>query len=218
VKSLVKASAVAMLAASLAAPALAHGHHKTPAGPPLTTVVAGQVNGSQVVVGDDRNSAQIAGYAFASSSGNVGANVAGGNANQQSNELFVDNGTTITDLDSGSGQLNGFNYVGWSGDQGASIYGNAFDSSSGNIGANVAAGNLNQQSNVADILTTDDLVALTAGNGQATGLASYWNDGHNSAAEYDHAFDGASGNIGSNIAAGNANQQANLLVVSDGTK
>jgi len=233
VKSLVKGvSVIALTAMTLSTVAPAFAHHNNQPKASTASVGVSQSNGGQIVLGDGDNNAGINAYAFASASGNVGANDASGNANQQNNTTYIDYATTLNDVAVGNSQSNGGNVVIGDGGtttttynwkkgttkttvttQNASIAGNAFNDASGNIGANVASGNLNQQSNVAVLLANDDLSVLTIGTSQHTGGSLYLGDGLNEATIGDDAFNSASGNIGANVAAGNANQQSNTLVV-----
>lgn len=205
--------ALVAMSLALAAPALANPDRPTS----RSVVGTSQSNGGQMVTNNGSNNDGISAYAFASSSGNVGANVAGGNANQQSNTTYIDYGTNNLLVLTGTRQKNGFNWVFSSGENQGDVDGNAFSDSSGNIGANVASGNLNQQSNSAVILASDALSDLGASTSQTTGGSDYSCDGANSAWITDSAFSSSSGNIGANVAAGNANQQSNTLVINDGT-
>ncbi|MGH7737056.1 MAG: hypothetical protein ACREMP_04215 [Candidatus Tyrphobacter sp.] len=180
-----------------------------------TLVVAGAIqhNGGNRVYDNTGNHASVGNNAFAHGSGNIAANVAAGNGNQQANALYVNTVSTESIAIGLALQHNGGNTVSHDGSQHASISDGAFDDASGNIGANVAAGNLNQQSNSVVVLTDTNLHDAGAGAAQSTGGSQYCNDGHNHASVGDYAFSGGSGNIGANIASGNANQQSNVLVV-----
>ncbi|MDT8404373.1 hypothetical protein [Sulfuriflexus sp.] len=105
-------------------------------------------------------------------------------------------------------------------DNNATASGDSMSNASGNIGANVAAGDNNQQDNAAAIAAAD--AELTFGMADAQVHASQdgefnytLNEGvTNTAGAIDNAFQGASGNVGANFAAGNNNQQKNNLAVS----
>jgi len=90
-------------------------------------------------------------------------------------------------------------------------------SSSGNIGANVAAGSMNQQANNVAIATADE--AFVFGTAVAESTIDQDNDGvsHNlggsNAATVAGSGNDASGNIGVNAASGNLNQQQNALAI-----
>jgi len=228
----ISAIALAAMTLSVVAPAVADKDHHVKES--TASVSVDQSNGGQIIIGDGENNAAINAYAFASANGNVGANDASGNANQQNNTTYIDYNTTLNDVSVGTDQHNGGNLVIGSGGeetitkskhhdhgsttetteyQTAYIGGHAFSSATGNIGANVAAGNLNQQSNVAVLLSKDNLSKVTVDTDQHTGGSVYLFDGLNESDIGDNAFQSASGNIGVNVASGNANQQANTLVV-----
>lgn len=89
--------------------------------------------------------------------------------------------------------------------------------SSGRIAINVAAGNLNQEANVAVIAAgaqTATPTALTQSLG--TSSASAGSAGSASARIEDGALAGASGLVAVNVAAGNGNQLANLAIIAIG--
>ena len=108
----------------------------------------------------------------------------------------------------------------------ASVSGNAFDGASGNIGVNVASGDDNEQLNGLAASTTDDNVYSTAtastsqqSQGNATLNGPYCDTStSNNASLSGNAFEGATGNIGVNVAAGTGNMQANTLAVAAATK
>ncbi|HPB22863.1 MAG TPA: hypothetical protein PLL44_00985 [Novosphingobium sp.] len=86
--------------------------------------------------------------------------------------------------------------------------------SSGRIAINVAAGNLNQEANVAVIAAgaqTATPTALTQSLGTSSASA-----GSASARIEDGALAGASGLVAVNVAAGNGNQLANLAIIAIG--
>ncbi len=172
-----------------------------------------QSNGGNHVWESEHNHASVHDNAFNMASGNIGANVAAGNGNQQANSLYLNTASTENVAIAVAFQRNGGNHVMDSGRQRAGIYDHAFGGASGNIGVNVAAGNLNQQSNAAVVLTDTNLATAGAGAAQSTGGSCYSYDGHNRASIEDNAFNGATGNIGANVASGNANQQSNTLVI-----
>jgi len=86
--------------------------------------------------------------------------------------------------------------------------------SSGRIAINIAAGNLNQEANVAVIAAgaqTATPTALTQSLGTSSASA-----GSASARIEDGALAGASGLVAVNVAAGNGNQLANLAIIAIG--
>jgi hypothetical protein len=101
-----------------------------------------------------------------------------------------------------------------SGHQLALIDDNAFNHATGNLGVNVTAGNGNQQLNRMEVLTLDSNGSNTSAIDQEqNGSTSFTNSDDNVANIAQNAFANASGNIGVNLAAGNGNQQANIMTV-----
>ncbi|MCY1282738.1 hypothetical protein D9M68_255930 [compost metagenome] len=92
----------------------------------------------------------------------------------------------------------------------------------GNVGINVAAGSVNQQANAAALAASDAAtvfatsastsVTQTLGANEATNNIAGTND-----ATLSSSLDGASGNVGVNVAAGTYNQQKNDLAAAAGT-
>jgi trimeric autotransporter adhesin len=162
------------------------------------------------------NSAHVRDSAFANAEGNINVNVASGDQNSQLNGMMVaENTTQVTHGDitqvtfDTNGSVSGLNL--------ADIRDNAFDYAKGNIGLNVAAGNLNQQANEAVIqlqgTEDDDLYGATFSITQFSAANLNILSGANTAKVRDNAFSHATGNIGVNLASGNGNQQANALIV-----
>ena len=211
IKTGLASTALLALVAAMSAPAFAD---ILPNG--VTSVQANvQISKDASVHDGDGNTAVVNSNAFEWATGNVGANVASGDGNQQANSMYIDQGHTGFSLFSGTVQLQQENDVKDSGDQRASVSGQAFYGAKGNIGLNVAAGNLNQQSNAAAILNRDQLNGLVAGALQAANDGDYCNSDDNHAAITGNAFAHAAGNIGVNVAGGNGNQQANSLVINN---
>lgn len=202
------AGATLALAAAMAAPSFAD-----------TTVNAAQT-GTQSVSGSygqgDDNYAYIDTNAFENVSGNVGVNVAAGNGNQQLNVAHIDNHSPNFVFSGDYEQsVTGTTWDGSSNDTigGASIDNNAFEYASGNIGANVAAGNINQQQNASFIVADDSLSSEVIYASQYAEGNSCTDCGGNYATIDNHAFDHAAGNLGVNVADGNGNQQINSLTI-----
>lgn len=89
--------------------------------------------------------------------------------------------------------------------------------SNGNMGANVAAGSMNQQANNVAIATADEdfVFGVATANSTIEQESDAWVGnigGSNTATVHDTGND-ASGNIGLNAASGNANQQQNALAI-----
>lgn len=89
--------------------------------------------------------------------------------------------------------------------------------SSGNIGANVAAGDMNQQANNVAIATSDESFVFGVPRAESTieqeGDSWTHNIGGRNEARIENSGNGASGNIGVNAASGNFNQQQNALAI-----
>jgi hypothetical protein len=196
------------------------------------------------------NNSSISGNAGEKSSGNVGANVAAGDDNVQANAAALSASSAASTSGMGgdwngggssagemadaeafadqSAAFNGTANFGTS--NSASIGGNAFENASGNIGVNVASGDDNEQLNGLAAATTDDNVYATATTSTDQGSS----DNHtlntssrefcgielmsNNASLSGNAFEGASGNIGVNVAAGSGNLQANTLSMAAASK
>jgi hypothetical protein len=90
-------------------------------------------------------------------------------------------------------------------------------SSSGNIGANVAAGDMNQQANNVAVATADEQFVFGSAEAESTidqdNEGWTYNMGGGNAAMMDGSGNGASGNVGVNAASGNLNQQQNALAI-----
>lgn len=99
----------------------------------------------------------------------------------------------------------------------------SLQNSEGNIGANVAAGDNNTQSNSAALAETDKAMVFGSSSIEADQEAEdnfTINKGsHNNASLGGSALSGAAGNIGANVASGNNNAQQNNLALakSDGS-
>ncbi|HCH52280.1 MAG TPA: hypothetical protein DE109_01945 [Aeromonas sp.] len=112
----------------------------------------------------------------------------------------------------------------------------SFEGASGNVGANVAAGDSNVQGNSASLAAYDEVDAeFIMGRGQQQGMpggssdaeifstqsaSQNWttNHGHqNKAGIGDGAFKDAAGNIGANVTSGSGNVQANNMAASVST-
>lgn len=111
-------------------------------------------------------------------------------------------------------------------DNNASVSGSAFQGASGNIGVNVASGDDNEQLNGLAAATTDDNVYATAtattdqqSQNNKTFNGPFCDENtSNNASLSGSAFQGASGNIGVNVAAGSGNLQANTLSMAAASK
>ncbi len=206
-RKLIAASASFAFIAALCGPAFA-------APPPPTPVnqTVGQINILSGNGGGGANTAAAVNNAFEHASGNIGANIAAGDSNQQANSAYIDGPSspaykyTGTFLQGTLGAASVF-----SGKNKATVQDNAFRYASGNVGANIASGAQNMQNNALAVLENVTNVKDTVGQGQAftISLAS----GGNNAEAMNDAFQHATGNIGMNLASGSLNQQSNSAVV-----
>ena len=192
---------------------------------------AGPVVGSISLYGDD--DASITNHVLHNASGNVNVNVASGADNMQENGLastFNNAGAVATaaiDNDQGTG-FYGSGQWSWSVGSADHAYlsGHALQNASGNVGANVAAGEWNEQANNLSIAyaagpvgSTTTATATIAGN-QATTF--YWPSiavdrmGAMTASLSDKVLQNATGNVGVNVASGLQNVQANNTALAQG--
>lgn len=121
-----------------------------------------------------------------------------------------------------SKQLNNHNHVeNHASENNASLGGNALRNSSGNMGVNVAAGDNNSQANDAALSASDaaqvfgQAAAFTAQSSSNNMVGNFGSP--NNARLGGNALQGATGNIGVNVAAGVANAQQNSLAASANT-
>ncbi|ALM51633.1 hypothetical protein [Halomonas huangheensis] len=103
----------------------------------------------------------------------------------------------------------------------ATVNGNALRGAAGNIGANVAAGDNNQQANDAALASSDASTVFGQASSFSAQSASnnmhYTSGSPNNATLGGNALRGASGNIGVNVAAGMGNAQHNSLAAAVNT-
>lgn len=175
------------------------------------------------------NNAGLSGYALSGATGNVGANIASGMGNQQSNNLSVAS-VKKGSANAAIGSLQGLTgapapapetsnpqyVISTDLDNNASISGNALTGASGNVGVNIASGDINQQANNTAISRSGGgsmATAVAAAGQQMTYLDPTDTGVQDSATINGHAGQGASGNIALNVAAGAENQQQNGLAM-----
>ncbi|WP_248883864.1 hypothetical protein [Acidithiobacillus acidisediminis] len=165
--------------------------------------------------------------ALEGANGNIGANMASGNSNQQSNNTALSAGkntyahqtsTDYADATAGATQFSaGNDTIDTNVQDSATVDGNAGANASGNIGINVVAGAQNQQENGLAIASMASPQAMANASAPVEQVA-YYNGGSASCSMYNSnvsgsALAGASGNIGLNVASGNGNQQVNTLAI-----
>ncbi|ANI60637.1 hypothetical protein [Pseudomonas sp. GR 6-02] len=165
-----------------------HHHHHGPKGPTweqqlsidsAANAYVGDTqdsSGNSVLNQGTKNTAN-ADNSLNGSNGNMGANVAGGDGNQQDNaaalatadESFIFGSATAT---SNAYQYNTDNYVKNRSTQNNATLNNAGNNGSGNIGINVTAGNFNQQKNNLAIAVSGGRVATASADAyqSTTGL------------------------------------------------
>ena len=177
----------------------------------------------------DINMSATFGDAMDGASGNLGINIAAGVGNAQSNDAAL---SSLTDdaKDPAAAYASAMVFsdqtawdnsaeATWINDFDASVGDGALAGASGNIGVNVAAGVGNAQSNaLAASSTTDGTVAYATSdsNQDADGnniLQDFFPTLNLTASLDGGALNGASGNIGVNIAAGVGNLQHNSLAI-----
>jgi hypothetical protein len=104
----------------------------------------------------------------------------------------------------------------------ASVNNNSLNNAQGNVGVNVSGGDNNVQSNELALAAVDANAVFGAATAQAFfDQGSYGNKtinlpANNSASVSDNVANGASGNIGMNVAAGDGNVQRNAAALSSG--
>ncbi|MGQ4877919.1 hypothetical protein ACOJCM_05020 [Billgrantia sp. LNSP4103-1] len=202
------------------------------------TVDSKQLNDGNVVAnGSTDNKANVSSGSFQGASGNIAANVAGGDSNQQANDAALaasDEAQVFANASNFAFQSSSATAVSNVGaTNSGGVAGGAFEGASGNIAVNAAAGAGNGQQNAftAAVTEGDSAEATSAGvqqtygNVSDNGLAEVTVDGlfddytvggpstTNKAYISSGAFQDASGNIGANVASGAGNMQRNSLSV-----
>ncbi|SDK76671.1 hypothetical protein SAMN05192555_101145 [Franzmannia pantelleriensis] len=189
------------------------------------------------------NDAAIGDNVLRDAQGNIGANVAAGDNNQQANDAALassDAKMVFAKADNYSFQSssnNNTNNIGTQND--ASMGGNSLANASGNIGVNVAAGvgNTQQNSFAAAVgkngssnattggvqasynnVTDNDLYAVAPTCGFYGCVGGFVQVTNNDASMSGNTLQGASGNIGANVAAGTGNMQRNTLSVAHSSR
>ena len=192
-----------------------------------------RATGESVHVGSfSTNAATMNGNALKDATGNIGVNVSAGAGNAQSNDAAL----AAVDAQRVFASAMAFNKQNASGDSvfldpfalnKAAMSGNALQGARGNIGVNIAAGAGNLQENglAASTNSSGTIAKATIDNDQmVTGDSLSLNnplfcnlDPTNAASLSGNALQGASGNIGVNIAAGASNLQHNGLAIATAT-
>ncbi len=198
---------------------------------------AGPFVGSFSFAGSD--SAYLANHVLQNATGNIGVNVAAGADNMQANNLgyaynsagqsatsAIDNDQGVEGGDFSNSARTSFTLYGR---DRASLSNHVLQNATGNIGANVAAGQWNEQGNNLSIAATggpDGNATATIADNQASNMALwYWYGpstatdslGRMTASLSNHVLQNAKGNIGVNAAAGVQNVQANNTAIALGS-
>ncbi|SDZ22361.1 hypothetical protein SAMN04487939_12450 [Lysobacter sp. yr284] len=174
-------------------------------------------------LGDGDHDARLGGSALSNAQGNIGANVAAGVGNAQSNDTAlsaVDGQKVFASAMVFNDQKTAFNYATSSQQDtyyDATLDGSALSSAKGNIGVNVGAGVGNAQSNgMAASVNSSGTLAKAASDSEQHS----WLNELAAACDLDtfatlagSALSGAQGNIGANVAAGVGNAQHNGLSI-----
>jgi len=175
------------------------------------------------------NHAEMGSTTLYGASGDIGANIAAGAMNQQDNSTAIANYTDygnnhdVASAGFGVSQKSGDIAMLDSGVTDVSVInGQTGQDASGNIGVNMAAGTANQQANglaLAHVASNNVMGSATAPVMQSVA----YEGGATVGSSYDaglqgSSFAGATGNIGVNVAAGNGNQQANVLAIASAAK
>ena len=211
--------------------ALSHALGVLPSGQASATIESAQVSGpfALALAGDNNDTASLSNHVLQNASGNIGANIAAGDANMQGNNLAVSFNRGGLDAYAGAGSLQLAGLVGtmtMNADNDATLSNHVLQNASGNIGANVAAGEQNMQENGLSVATayavypssptatTGSSIARVANSQNGGMVAGSLNIGSdNDATLSNHVLQNASGNIGVNAAAGTQNMQANNVAV-----
>jgi len=182
---------------------------------------------SRLYIGGGNNaSASLKGDSVDWNKGNTAVNVAGGIGNQQKNVLALANQDNdnwqpveLLNANAKSAQLMldaDFNTYGYGDlDFHSSVY-DSIEHNSGNTGVNVGSGIMNQQGNALAVATADsaELSSAIAGGMQVIADSRLDIDRTlDTRATMKDSVNHNSGNVGVNVAAGIANQQANLLAI-----
>lgn len=178
---------------------------------------------------ETRNIAGLGQNALQGASGNIGANLASGNSNQQTNSTAIsatsDSHNYHTDYAEATARANqsqmGSGTLDTNVTDGAGLSGNAAQNASGNININVASGSQNQQQNGLAIASIASAKAMGAASAPIEQVAMV-NASGSMCSTYTSTVDGsalqgAQGNIALNVASGNNNQQANTLAIASVT-
>ena len=211
--------------------ALSHAQGVLPSGQAAATIESAQLSGpvGLAFAGNNNDTASLSNHVLQNASGNIGANIAAGDANMQGNNLAVSFNQGGLKAYAGAGSRQTAWLVGaltMGADNDATLSNHVLQNATGNIGVNVAAGEQNMQENGLSVATAYAVYPSSptasrgssiaqVGNSQNGGIiAGSLNIGSdNDATLSNHVLQNASGNIGVNAAAGTQNMQANNTAV-----
>ncbi|MHB1586999.1 MAG: hypothetical protein ACYCRH_10140 [Acidiferrobacteraceae bacterium] len=169
------------------------------------------------------NHATLNNHVLEYATGNIGANNAAGDHNQQANGTAIattrdegNDGSTNASANVNTAQSISVGHsLSWSGGHdGAELESRVLEHASGNIGVNNAAGDSNQQGNSLSVANAGEgNASANIGGSQSASVASYSDSSSNTASLEDHVLEYATGNVGANNAAGTNNQQGNALAI-----
>ena len=190
------------------------------------TVDQDQATDANASLGDGDHSAHLGDNALSNAQGNIGANVAAGVGNAQSNDtaLSAVDGEKVFASAMVFGRQSALaNFATTNTDQTfyrATLDGNALSNAKGNIGVNVAAGVGNVQGNgMAASVNSSGTVALATSDSEQWASSNLLDsDGRRISLDLyaslgGNALSGAQGNIGVNVASGVGNLQHNGLAI-----
>ncbi len=213
--------------------ALAPAALATPLTMPPATATA-TVNSTQKSMGsvtgavNETDNATLQGYVLDGAAGNVGVNVGAGENNLQANNADIvknASGAAVVDASAmvDSAQLSNacaFSAVVFAHNT-AGADGDVLEGAAGNIGVNLAAGNNNMQANnmaLAQGVTLGNLNAAVKSVQQSGPFAFAGSIANtNTASLSDNVLEGASGNVGVNVDAGQQNMAVNNLAMAENT-
>jgi hypothetical protein len=166
----------------------------------------------------DTNTSLQENTSYSHNTGIVNANNAAGSGNQQGNVTFIDSDPTFAFTGRFTQHSNG-DYSNSGDFNSASVRNNALNFDTGLVSNNSAAGNLNKQVNGAVLgygllKSVDAAVSQGVVGGHYTSTVVH---GANDARSTQNAFNNDTGEIASNIAAGDGNMQGNVLAVTAGS-
>ena len=159
---------------------------------------------------------------YAGNNGNNGGNNGGGHGDggpsQESSSVVNGGNASIVD-----NQNNHNNVVLNQGTENTAKVEGSLNGASGNVGVNVAAGDNNQQANAGAIATADALWIFGLGTAASANIGVTQTEQGNALNNYSvpnnatliDSANGATGNMGINVAAGNFNQQKNDMAIGE---